>query len=345
MRKTILIICLVVLIAAAVVFYLRFVVGGPEDDWICEDGKWVKHGAPSAPKPTSGCEKEAKVDKITPDTAKTEGVLDESMFQWSTMSEGPYRDKVTYATSTDLINWTPSGVILAEHASVPGALYQDGTIFVYFVDVTQNGQPEQLGFVSSSDNGLTWSEQRTLTIKGIGNRAVADPAPFQLDDGRIRLYYFDINEPRLNLGSQGQEPPQKIYSLISSDGLNFTQEDGVRFQRDGAFDPDVEKIGDIYRMYVGDLAGNKVVSATSTDSLTFVEEGTAYQGGAVPDVFYDNGTYYLFTAGIDMATSSDGKQFTASGHHFSDPNYRITADPSVVQLDDGTFLMLYKVQP
>jgi hypothetical protein len=35
--------------------FLRFVVGGPEDDWICVDNQWVKHGVPAAPKPTTGC--------------------------------------------------------------------------------------------------------------------------------------------------------------------------------------------------------------------------------------------------------------------------------------------------
>ena len=34
---------------------LRFVVGGPEDAWICENGQWVKHGNPSFPAPASGC--------------------------------------------------------------------------------------------------------------------------------------------------------------------------------------------------------------------------------------------------------------------------------------------------
>ena len=29
--------------------------GGLEDDWICRDGEWVKHGVPSAPKPTEPC--------------------------------------------------------------------------------------------------------------------------------------------------------------------------------------------------------------------------------------------------------------------------------------------------
>lgn len=36
--------------------FLRFVVGGSEDDWICAEGEWVKHGVPSAPKPETLCE-------------------------------------------------------------------------------------------------------------------------------------------------------------------------------------------------------------------------------------------------------------------------------------------------
>jgi len=35
--------------------FLRFVIGGPEDDWICVENQWVKHGNPSFPMPTKGC--------------------------------------------------------------------------------------------------------------------------------------------------------------------------------------------------------------------------------------------------------------------------------------------------
>jgi hypothetical protein len=27
----------------------------PEDTWLCENGKWIKHGVPSAPMPTKSC--------------------------------------------------------------------------------------------------------------------------------------------------------------------------------------------------------------------------------------------------------------------------------------------------
>lgn len=46
---------------------LLFVVGtgctqwlAGEDSWICEDGEWVKHGVPSAPKPDKACPKDSK---------------------------------------------------------------------------------------------------------------------------------------------------------------------------------------------------------------------------------------------------------------------------------------------
>ncbi len=50
---------LIILIVLFAVVFLRFVVGGSEDDWICdrEKGEWVKHGVPSAPMPTEPCGK------------------------------------------------------------------------------------------------------------------------------------------------------------------------------------------------------------------------------------------------------------------------------------------------
>jgi hypothetical protein len=50
-----------ILVLLLAVVSVRFFVGGPEDNWICEYGQWVKHGNPDAPKPTTGCGDEESV--------------------------------------------------------------------------------------------------------------------------------------------------------------------------------------------------------------------------------------------------------------------------------------------
>ena len=51
MEKTIIIIIIII----AAWFVIRFVIGGPEDTWMCVDNEWVKHGFPYAPKPEGEC--------------------------------------------------------------------------------------------------------------------------------------------------------------------------------------------------------------------------------------------------------------------------------------------------
>jgi len=42
------------LIAIAVIIFILRLLSG-EDNWICQNGEWVKHGNPSAQKPTTPC--------------------------------------------------------------------------------------------------------------------------------------------------------------------------------------------------------------------------------------------------------------------------------------------------
>jgi len=55
MKKIIIIAIVIILAAAAIIFGLRFF-SGDEDTWLCQNGQWVKHGNPSAPMPTEGCD-------------------------------------------------------------------------------------------------------------------------------------------------------------------------------------------------------------------------------------------------------------------------------------------------
>jgi hypothetical protein len=49
--KKVVAIAFLFLIAVGFILFLR----GNEDAWICSNGNWVKHGNPSAPKPTKPC--------------------------------------------------------------------------------------------------------------------------------------------------------------------------------------------------------------------------------------------------------------------------------------------------
>lgn len=255
-------------------------------------------------------------------------------YNWSEMQQGPYKDMVMYATGTSLTSWTDSEKVIATHASVPDVIYKDSILYVYFVDVSEDGKPEQIGLLKSSDKGATWSVKQIISIAGLAEKVAVDPAPFVMDDGRIRLYYFDISKTR----SEGTQN-NSIYSAISTDGVNFTEESGVRFTYPDIYDPDVIKVGNIWRMYVG-TAGQQVLSATSSDGLNFTYEGVALSGGAIPNVILENNLYYLFTGGIEISTSTDGITFTKTTSRFDSGG--LTADPGVAKIGDGEYFMVYK---
>jgi len=50
MKKYVLIILFIII---AVIAGIRLL--SPEDDWICNNGIWIKHGNPSAPQPQEEC--------------------------------------------------------------------------------------------------------------------------------------------------------------------------------------------------------------------------------------------------------------------------------------------------
>jgi spore germination protein GerM len=53
MARSILIVVIILIVIGAVIFGIRFWSG--EDNWICQEGVWVKHGNPSAPMPAEPC--------------------------------------------------------------------------------------------------------------------------------------------------------------------------------------------------------------------------------------------------------------------------------------------------
>lgn len=259
-----------------------------------------------------------------------------------------------FTTSSDPNQFTDSVDPIFTAASVPEvvALTQDspagnaGDLLLYFVDAENFTGPntESLGYAKSTDGGQTWSEKQHITIADKVNAgAVVDPSAVQLDDGRVRLYYFGS---KVTSGDPASAPGDHvIYSAISDDGLNFTIEPGERFHLAQVTDPEVVRLDDAWIMYIS--IGPTTAITTSTDGLTFTATGVTWDGGGVPGAFVDAADvvhlYGCGQGGIMTQTSADGVHFDSSTQPTRALSYAgVICDPSPVLLANGTIGMVYK---
>ena len=81
----------------------------------------------------------------------------------------------------------------------------------------------------SSDEGRSWTAPQVIRVEGLpeGMRFPFDPTLVPLPDGRVRLYFTG------NMGRSFQRSTPAIHSAISTDGVNFAYEPGVRFAVEG----------------------------------------------------------------------------------------------------------------
>lgn len=266
---------------------------------------------------------------------------------------GPFYHKVYKATSTDGITFTKTGELIADKSSVPDVVrMNDGTLFIYAVDGAQRSNS---GFMvaRSKDNGATW-EQGSLHVKTSRTKfsVGADPQAVLLPDSSIRLYYLVFPDKKPPLDSTGKPIPTSeknyIKSAVSSDGINFTEEGGNRFEMTQIWtDPDVIKIGSRWFMYLSE--GSKNIAATSDDGMTFVTENKAVRtdGAISKTVPTDDGKYRQFycKAGISSAVTTDGINFSNEAVSLESDRDEILCDPSPVKINDNEWLLIYKSAP
>jgi len=149
-----------------------------------------------------------------------------------------------------------------------------------------------------SSDGLTFQKEglRIDSETNGDNGWASVPDAIVLSDGRVRIYYVTAAEMQHGIGS-----------AISSDGLNFVKEPGMRVEN--LVDPALVRIGDRYLLFAASI-----------------EERFA----RVP-----KGIYYL--------ESSDGLDFSEPVAVFQGDN---VYDPSVLKVDDNTVRVFYgKVVP
>lgn len=273
--------------------------------------------------------------------------------QGSSQSSGPYYDQTYYSISTDPKQF-PAGNKIADHASVPDVVqlsrdvgsFKKGSFLVYFVDFSQTGKsdvPSTISVISGSPDARTWGTRTPIKLANQVNLGVdVDPAIVQLQDGRLRLYFFGAD---ITNGDPAQQTtPHRIYSAISSDGINFAVETGVRVEDTHLTDPDVVYFQNQWYLY---YSGIGVQLEVSPDGLNFTKEtlssGANDTGGIPGVVALDNGIRLygcVRNQGIVTAFANDGRNFTKDGENVVPGGI---CDPSPIRLADGRYMLVYKV--
>lgn len=244
-------------------------------------------------------------------------------------TSGPYYHQVYSATSTDGINWTTNENLIFDHASVPGAVYFNGKLYVYFVNASDPAH-EKLSVGISEDRGRTFTVY-DVQISGSNSEYPVDPNPI-VDGNKIRLTYLG------NLMN-----PKNIVTASSTDGINFT-EDAVIFTASGdacVFDPD---------LFYDDITGEWVLlinpgfglirAESLSPTSTFVfdpsfnwTEGSISSTVKIGSKFY---TYYAGGGGISIAEYSNG-HLTVVARGVVDGG-----DPTVAIFGPNDYIMFFK---
>lgn len=189
----------------------------------------------------------------------------------------------------------------------------------------------------------------------------ADAEIVELGNGKYRMYYS--TEPEAQ-GFKGQ-----VYSVISSDGINWKKEDGERME--WATFPSAIKLPDgKYRMYFQNQGNIK--SATSSDGLSWNEEpgtrmdaanneGLNLENVAAPTVMKTGDEYTMVYRGTInerypakvpndntqlflWATSKDGLNFEKRGIALDSRNEEFQGlldGPEFVRWDDGSIRLYF----
>lgn len=201
----------------------------------------------------------------------------------------------------------------------------------------------------SSDEGHTWSAPQVIQLTGLpeGMRFPFDPTLVPLPDGSVRLYFTSTRGRRI------EQSPPAIYSAISSDGVSYLFEPGMRFGVEGkmVIDCGVALHRGVFHLFAPEagVPGERSerspragtgYHATSTDGLHFtraadvqIEGRRSWLGNAQSDgraiTFYGTGE------GLWTATSEDGATWKITPA----PAIR-GGDPGAVTTKDGGLIVV-----
>ena len=265
--------------------------------------------------------------------------------------ENPGGMRLLIATSDDALSWVKKNEAFIDQAGAPSALYVDQTIFLYYMTF-EEGHEDEIVLAASKDEGKTWIYKRVYI--NITGRA-ADPTVVLTDDGTFRMY---ITTQLAN------EEYRSIRSAISTDGINFYMEDGIRvetvFGDSYPVASSIIHIDGVWHLHTlsrlgSSDHGSENAHLTSEDGLTFTEQDPIDLGFLFANGLASTEGYFYYgmqksadsdtMMSIYVATTEDGYTYDNKGIILdveeSDLETYLLKEPAVVQLSDGTYIMFY----
>lgn len=280
-----------------------------------------------------------KAVDFTPPTGKTNGPG----------ANGPWAMRLMSARSTDGLNFQRTNQVITDQGDVPDLVVdKNGRIYLYYVGWTVADEQNKTAVAISEDGGKSWVYKKIgLTGFEGGMAAAVDPDIQILEDGTFRLYVTSDPE-------DGQGP--RTYYAEGVGGVNFIKM-GVAFSQSGQhiLDPSTLRTPSGWHLFAGGNGLGKGWYATSEDGKTFtskkykefIKDGKGY---IFANAIAVSGGYraYAFDNRIIVSFfSKDGENWTAEDgvrlalNHTSGYETGVLKDPAVVQLPDGSFLMVY----
>lgn len=246
-----------------------------------------------------------------------------------------------------------------ERAGVPTvARMADGRLVAAFQHFPE-GDPKRFDRVAvafSSDEGSTWTDPEPVVVEEFpeGMTRPFDPTLVPLPDGRIRMYFTS------NRSRDFRRSPPAIHSAVSTQGVKFTYEPGVRFEAPGRIvidcavavhrgvfhlvAPENGSVEEFTRgLHHGPLAGaGRGLHAVSRDGLNFdrvadlelPSRQDRWLGGMVSDG--DRLLFFGTGPGPWPRVSAEGEAWSGSAEvvrYHGD-------DPGAVRLKDGAWLVV-----
>lgn len=269
--------------------------------------------------------------------------------------DGPWNHQIHFATSTDGLAFTEDSKPIMTQASVPDiiqlardlpqketAACPKGTLLIYTVDARPmgpagpgHGARETISRLVSVDGGKSWSSPQPVsfdwTKRPETGGTPVDPSIIQLEDGRLRMYYYWMEPP-----PRPQEPrdPEELPSKLPGRDPRPQAPDPADPRRPA----DPARPDDPPRGNPPELNQRHIIcSAISEDGLRFKSEDGARladNGITDPEVIKTGDQYLMFLSRGEetlLARSTDGLRFDRD----RDFVLRAGGVPGAVVLADG----------